>query len=194
MVCANIGLELFNIGLHVDCWLMVLHGGFGFHLMDVAVRFGPDTVTFFFKVGCPARSGSWTRTLTHLVQAIMAFCILWNVTICFSKLSVLWLYTTLMPMKKMVFPATGLGVFIILWNTGNILGQLLICKPFAMNWDQTIPGGKCGSQRDFYFIMGVFNIITDILILGLPMPFLYSLHLPMMKKVVLIGMFAVGIM
>lgn len=96
-------------------------------------------------------------------------------------------------MRRMIVPARILGGFIILWNTGNILGQLLICKPFARNWDLSVEG-KCGSQRDLYFIMGAFNIVTDILVLGLPMPFLYKLHLPLLKKMVLIGMFAVGIM
>src|SRR5690606_23842621 len=124
----------------------------------------------------------------------MVFCILWNVSICLSKLSVLWLYTTLIPVRKMIIPARALAIFIILWNTGNILGQFLICRPFAMNWDQTIPGGTCGSQRDYYFTQGVINIITDILMLALPMPFLFNLQLPLLKKLVLMGMFAIGIM
>lgn len=42
--------------------------------------------------------------------------------------------------------------------------------------------------------MGIVNIFTDIVILSMPMPFLYKLKLPTRKKVVLIGMFAVGIM
>lgn len=30
--------------------LLVTHGGFGFHTMDIYQRFGPETATFFFKV------------------------------------------------------------------------------------------------------------------------------------------------
>ncbi len=29
---------------------MVVHGGFGFHVQDIAMRFGPDVLTVFFKV------------------------------------------------------------------------------------------------------------------------------------------------
>jgi hypothetical protein len=43
--------KLFNTALHMDCILMVTHGGFGFHTLEVYARFGPDTATFFFKVG-----------------------------------------------------------------------------------------------------------------------------------------------
>jgi hypothetical protein len=42
--------KLFNTALHMDCILMVTHGGFGFHTLEIYARFGPDTATFFFKV------------------------------------------------------------------------------------------------------------------------------------------------
>lgn len=29
---------------------MCLKGGFGFHVAEIAVRFGPDVLTYFFKV------------------------------------------------------------------------------------------------------------------------------------------------
>lgn len=44
-------LKLFNYGLHLDTLLMCLKGGFGFHVAEIIVRFGPDVLTFFFKVG-----------------------------------------------------------------------------------------------------------------------------------------------
>ena len=30
--------------------LMVFRGGVGFHMVDIGERFGPDAVTFFYKV------------------------------------------------------------------------------------------------------------------------------------------------
>lgn len=30
--------------------IMVFHGGFGFHVDDIYIRFGPDVLTIFFKV------------------------------------------------------------------------------------------------------------------------------------------------
>ena len=99
---------------------------------------------------------------------------------------------TLMPMRSMIIPARALGGFIVVWNVGNIIGQLLICRPFALNWDQTIDG-TCGSQPTYYFVMGIFNIVMDIIILAMPMPFLMKLKLATRKKLALVGMFAVGI-
>lgn len=96
-------------------------------------------------------------------------------------------------MRAMRIPAQSFGLFIILWNTANIVAQVAICRPFALNWDQTIDG-KCGSQKWFYFCMGIINIFTDVFMLALPMPFLYKLKLANRKKAALIGMFAIGIM
>lgn len=184
--------KLFNYGLHLDTLLMCLKGGFGFHVGEIMVRFGPDVLTYFFKVGPHMLTGAPEAVILTASQSILAFSILWNASTCFSKLSVLFLYMTLMPMRSMIVPARALGGFIIVWNVGNIIGQLLICRPFALNWDQSIEG-TCGSQPTYYFVMGMFNIVMDIIILAMPMPFLMKLKLATRKKLVLVGMFAVGI-
>lgn len=42
--------QIFNTALHIDMYIMVFNGGFSFHVQDVAMRFGPDVLTVFFKV------------------------------------------------------------------------------------------------------------------------------------------------
>ncbi|KAF2111379.1 hypothetical protein BDV96DRAFT_614721 [Lophiotrema nucula] len=168
-----VGALLANTALHTCCMVLVTHGGFGFHTMDIYVRFGPDTATFFFK-------------------GIMTFAILWNVTVCFSKLSVLLMYHSLIPMKSLLRWAQGIGMFVILWNICNIIAGFLICRPLARNWDFAIPG-TCGSQPNFYFSMGIVNIITDIFILGLPLPYLYRLKMAMKKRLLAMGLLTIGV-
>jgi hypothetical protein len=77
------------------------------------------------------------------------------------------------------------------WAIGTVVAGLTICQPIAFNWDQTIPGGKCGDQVLSFTITGVVNLITDVMVLALPMPYLFRLQLPTYKKVVLIGIFSV---
>ncbi|TID21244.1 P-loop containing nucleoside triphosphate hydrolase protein [Venturia nashicola] len=124
---------------------------------------------------------------------IMGFAMLWNATVCCSKLSVLLMYTALIPMQSMIRWAQGIGLLIILWNISNILAAFLICRPLARNWDLTVPG-TCGSQPRFYFSMGMVNIVTDIALIVLPIPYLYGLQMSMQKKLIATGMFSVGIM
>lgn len=168
-----VGALLSNTALHACCMMLVTHGGFGFHTTDIYQRFGPDTATFFFK-------------------GIMSFALLWNVTVCFSKLSVLLMYTSLIPVPSMIKWAKGIGALIIAWNVGNIIAGFLICRPLARNWDFLIPG-TCGSQPNFYFAMGMVNLITDLMLIVLPMPYLYNLRMAMRKKIIAGGMLSIGI-
>ncbi|KAF2204466.1 hypothetical protein GQ43DRAFT_446691 [Delitschia confertaspora ATCC 74209] len=165
---------VWNCALHACCMLLVTHGGFGFHTQEIYTRFGPDTATFFFK-------------------GIMAFALLWNATVCFSKLSVLLMYTALIPVRSMVVWARRIGALVILWNLGDIIGGFLICRPLARNWNFTIKG-TCGSQPNYYFAMGIINIITDVFIIVLPIPYLYRLHLSMRKKMIAMALLSIGIM
>jgi hypothetical protein len=41
--------------------------------------------------------------------------------------------------------------------------------------------------------MGVINILTDIVLIGLPMPYLYKLRLATPKKFLAMGMLSIGI-
>ncbi|RDW67036.1 hypothetical protein BP5796_09785 [Coleophoma crateriformis] len=163
----------FSTALHIDDLLMVCVGGFGFHVTDIVTRFGTDVLLCFYK-------------------GITAFPILWNACICFSKLSVLLMYTAIIPIRALVLPARFIGLFIILWNASSIIAAFALCQPFSYNWDQT-GEGHCGSQPSYYFWLGIINVITDVLILALPMPFIYNLQMRLQKKLLLLGMFSIGI-
>lgn len=163
---------VFLIGLHVDMLVMVLKGGFGFHGIDIIMRFGMDTLILFLK-------------------GILAYPILWNFTVCFSKLSVLFMYISVIPNREMTIACRVIGLFVVLWNLGGVLGALLICRPFAKNWNQELDG-TCGDQQKFYLWLGAINIVVESAMLLLPIPFLYRLQLKTYKKVVVISLFSVG--
>ncbi|KAK4032018.1 hypothetical protein C8A01DRAFT_20849 [Parachaetomium inaequale] len=163
---------IFTIGLHADMYVMCLLGGFGFHGTEIIVRFGMDTLELFLK-------------------GIFAFPIIWSITICLSKLSVLLMYANVIAVPKMIMACRIVGVIIVLWNTGSILGILLICRPIALNWDLTLPG-TCGDVRLYYLWLGGINVVAEAMILLLPVPFLYRLQMKTYKKLVAIGLFSIG--
>lgn len=128
----------------------------------------------------------------YLWQCLFAFPLLWNATIPFSKISVLLMYLMIIPVGRMFLAVRILGVLIVVWNIGSFFAGLFICWPIAYNWDQNISGGHCGSQPRYYFALGIINLVTDFVIIGLPMPFLYRLLLPRSKRLFAMGMFSVG--
>lgn len=74
-----------------------------------------------------------------------------------------------------------------------ILGSLLTCQPVAYIWDHTI-NGHCGSLITLWLCHGVLNIVTDLAVLMLPMPFLYSLEMGLYRKLFLMVTFGLGLL
>lgn len=73
------------------------------------------------------------------------------------------------------------------------MGPFVICQPIAYNWDTTI-GGHCGNSQLMWYITGIFNILTDLMVLLLPMPYIYDLQLPLYKKLALMCTFGIGLL
>lgn len=69
---------------------------------------------------------------------------------------------------------------------------LFQCKPINFVWDRTIPGGHCIEFNTLCLSTGVISITTDIVILALPVPMVWSLQLSKTQKLGIIGVFFLG--
>lgn len=119
--------------------------------------------------------------------------ILWAVSLSLIKVSILLMYTKIFTMRSMVIASYITGGFIIAWALATVLSGFLICRPFALNWDQTLDG-TCGDQVLSYTITGALNLVTDVVVFLLPMPYLWGLKLVLYKKIVLIITFGMGLL
>jgi hypothetical protein len=110
------------------------------------------------------------------------------------KLSLLSFYCRIFPFPNFILVAKATAGFILLWAIAVILGGFLLCQPFAYTWDQTIPGGHCGNQVLSYQITGALNLVTDLMVLAMPMRHLWKLEMRLSQKVPLLCAFAVGLL
>lgn len=76
---------------------------------------------------------------------------------------------------------------------GSVLQIFLICTPFARNWNPTLPG-HCASQNVAFSTIGAFNLITDVMIMALPIRFIWKLQMSTATKMALFGIFSLGIL
>lgn len=81
---------------------------------------------------------------------------------------------------------------IMLAVAGILIGSLM-CRPFAYSWDRTIAGGHCGDSLKMELSTCVVNIILDFMIVLLPLPLLWTLHVSLKKKALLSGIFSLGL-
>ena len=65
------------------------------------------------------------------------------------------------------------------------------CRPARWLWDRTV-NAQCIEVSKVYIVMGSLNVLTDILLLCLPLPQLWKLQMHMAKKLQAIGIFSSG--
>jgi hypothetical protein len=154
----------------------VYHAGIGYgHVKDIAVEYGLEPIT-------------------KLSQIIIPLQFLWVLSLSCTKISILHLYTLIFPIRWVVWGSYVTMSIIVAWTIGTILAGCLICQPIEFNWDKTIPGGSCGDQVMSFTISGVINVITDVMVLLLPMHALYHLQMATYKRVTLVTVFGLGIL
>ncbi|KAK6001408.1 hypothetical protein QM012_002739 [Aureobasidium pullulans] len=108
-----------------------------------------------------------------------------------TKLSILLQYMRLFREKTIHRIIIGMLVFVAAFGTWSILASLLLCRPVHYFWDG-IGNGKCLNFKAKWFSDAAYNIITDLILLSIPMPFIKGLNLPYRQKAGLIAVFALG--
>ena len=68
------------------------------------------------------------------------------------------------------------------------------CRPVAFYWDQSIKGGSCINQVQFYRWNGVANLLIDFMIWSLTLPVVWRLKLSTRQKLSLSMVFLLGIL
>ncbi|KAF2136955.1 uncharacterized protein K452DRAFT_362205 [Aplosporella prunicola CBS 121167] len=156
------------IQLIVHCYLWALWG-MGMHMAEIGI----PNVSANFKV-------------------LVAFEFVYGLSIAAVKCSYLAFYLRVFPQKRFqtaVYWCLGLIVAIFI---ANALQIFLICRPVAGNWDPLIPGLVCGSRPISFAIIGALNMVTDLIIILLPLPLVLGLQMDRRTKWGLCLMFGLG--
>ncbi|KAF1848583.1 uncharacterized protein K460DRAFT_353547 [Cucurbitaria berberidis CBS 394.84] len=165
---------IFAVGLQSVSITGVFQAGIGYgHVTEIALEYGLEPIT-------------------KLSQLIIPLQFLWVLSLSCTKISILYLYLKLFPIRWVVWSSYATIFIIIAWTIATILAGCFICRPFAFNWDKAIPGGSCGDQVTSFTVTGIINLITDVIVLLLPMRPLYQLQMATYKKVTLITVFGLG--
>jgi hypothetical protein len=81
--------------------------------------------------------------------------------------------------------------FVWVWVISIVLEAFLLCRPFAYNWDKSV-GGSCGNRNAAFIVAGVMNVVTDFMVMALPLPHVWTLKMNWQKKMGLTSVFCVG--
>ena len=126
-----------------------------------------------------------------LFQTVFAAEILYGPTIGVVKISTLFLFARIFPGKKFKRMLWAVGIFVSTYSAIMILTMIFQCRPLNRVWDPTIKA-KCIDTSKVWIVMASMNVLTDFLILCLPLPQLWKLHMRRETKLQVMGIFSIG--
>jgi hypothetical protein len=118
--------------------------------------------------------------------------LLYSIIAALVKLSVLAFYLRLSPQRYFIWTCRGTIAFVVLTYFGTLVPLIAPCKPFRASWDfamQFQPTTKCIKTNDLYAAHGVIYVVTDFVVMLLPLPMLFNLQVPTIKKIQAIVVF-----
>lgn len=152
----------------------VKYGGVGHHIERVVMD-NPNTLITWWKF----------NMIIPLISSL---------AVAFPKLSILALYFRIFgsknqPVSRTICFATG---FIIAGTCfANVIVSFFMCRPLAFVWNKSL-GGTCIDIMAWWRWCTFPNLVTDVVMLVLPVPHTIKLHVPKKVKLGLTVTFIVG--
>ncbi|PMD26717.1 hypothetical protein NA56DRAFT_685042 [Hyaloscypha hepaticicola] len=129
----------------------------------------------------------FTQQLKYLWISIIVY----NASLCLTKISIILQYLRVFVGSGVRRACWATLAFVICYGIYTISISIFACIPISGFWSST-PGAHCVSKKFSWFFNASFNILSDSVILILPMPTLKSLKLPTRQKAGVMMIFALG--
>ncbi|KAI9933721.1 hypothetical protein ASPWEDRAFT_167993 [Aspergillus wentii DTO 134E9] len=128
------------------------------------------------------------------LKTILPLEALYGIVMGLIKTSIMLFVTRIFGTKRNFKISVAVTMAIVwMWAISVILETFLLCRPLALNWDMTVPG-KCGNRNAAYVVAGILNLITDLMVMALPLPHIWKLQLNIAKKIALCSVFCMGLL
>ncbi|OJZ90167.1 hypothetical protein ASPFODRAFT_202724 [Aspergillus luchuensis CBS 106.47] len=108
------------------------------------------------------------------------------------KFSILALYWRLFNRANIKVPISLLATLVCMWGIAVFLLTLLQCIPTRGLWDQSIDASCNVDSQKFLFAISIPNIIIDVTLLVLPVPYIMKLNTSRSHKKAIMSMFLLG--
>ncbi|KAJ8119103.1 hypothetical protein ONZ43_g3861 [Nemania bipapillata] len=162
--------QLVMVGLAIGS---VKEGGVGYHI-GYLEETSPATVPEFFKYLLAI--SAWYLVIVNL-----------------SKIAILFVYRRLFPQKSVLYILYGIGFVLTAGPLASFIAVLAACHPFSANWGSAQVQATHCINKEALFVWNSFpNIVTDVAMLGLPLPIVWRLHASTQLKLGLTITFLIG--
>ncbi|KAK3997863.1 hypothetical protein QBC44DRAFT_46292 [Cladorrhinum sp. PSN332] len=110
-----------------------------------------------------------------------------------SKVSIILLYIQVLTYNYARRAAYVVLVIVVVYNVAGFVSTMTLCIPIQAVWDPSVTG-SCHRDPRYMWLMIGFHIGTDFLIFLLPIPVVLRMTVPLGQKVMLLFIFALGLL
>ena len=108
------------------------------------------------------------------------------------KFSILSFYHRIFSVSRpFIITLWCVGVFIFCYSMAQTFGAIFQCVPIRAAWDPTVPR-RCIRTDLGATIIAALNVVTDFVVLTLPMPLLWHLQSSRKQRYQIMGIFLLG--
>ncbi|KAK7957830.1 hypothetical protein PG988_012678 [Apiospora saccharicola] len=197
LVLIVVGLRIWTrvrgVGLGIDDGMVVVATILGILCLGLQGFFG--TIGMGYDAVPSSPNYDELITNSHLILKILfGFDMLYVHALSLLKTSVLCFYLRVFGkapggLRRLIQALLGV---VGAWTLAFSLALAFVCHPLPFRWDPTIPGGSCGSQTAMYASLIVTNVVTNLIIMLLPMYTVWSIKMRGPEKIGLMACFALG--
>ncbi|KAF2726503.1 hypothetical protein EJ04DRAFT_453232 [Polyplosphaeria fusca] len=119
--------------------------------------------------------------------------IVYTLIIVLVKFSILALYWRVFGKNTVRWPVLILTAIVSAWGIAVLFLSIFTCVPPKAFWDKSVKGAHCGvDNKKFLWGISIPNIITDVALLLLPVPYVVMLRASWSQRRLLVGTFFLG--
>jgi hypothetical protein len=141
-------------------------------------------------IGLPQKPGR--PSPTSLKLSAFWTPMIYGIASALPKLAVLNVYLSIFTARWARYTLLATGFIIVSNALVYIPTTITQCTPMEFLWNQSIPGGKCNNVTLHYSLASLPNIVTDLVMLVLPIPIVWNLQLEKTTKAGVLATFLSG--
>ncbi|KAI9750249.1 MAG: hypothetical protein M1815_001901 [Lichina confinis] len=158
---------VFSFGMMVQVTVATRYG-----LGQQALKAGLDNVTVFFKI-------------------VYAYQLTYGFTITLVKACILMFYHRTFVSHGFRRTVWGMAAFILLYFVPFTTAAIFQCRPLRLAWNKTLDG-VCIDYVAYFKAASIVNLVTDVLLLVMPLPVVWRLNITPRQKIAVTGIFTLG--
>ncbi|KAI1408080.1 hypothetical protein F5Y13DRAFT_194673 [Hypoxylon sp. FL1857] len=133
--------------------------------------------------------------ITLLYKYLFALSVWYCATIGLSKLAICIMYRRLFPQRSVFIMLCITAGILIIAPIATIITGFAACKPFSANWaPPEVQASQCINKEELFVWSTFPHIVTDVILLVLPLPIIWGLRIKIKIKAALTITFLIGSM